>query len=414
MITIAELEKLMGTVLNELKRQRFSKATINNYSRIYSSILKYIKENKIPSFSEKVCVQYVYFRTGYVIEGLYGPGNSKLNIAIRPLQVLNDYINTKTLGFSMRPRTGPYRSPVQFEKEYRAFAREIECRQYAAVTIEATKNSIKKFLTFLEGVGVSSSRSISPKHLTTFLSYYKGNRPKYISKIICELRNYLTFLYDQGFIDKDISQSLPRVKIMRNAFIPYCWKREDVKKLLEAVDRGGPTGKRDYALLLLIIRLGLRVSDVKGLKLSNLDWKRKTISITVQKTKQPLELPLLDDVGWAIIDYIKNGRPQTESDHLFVRHMPPYVAFGKNECFWRRLHRYMVKAGLELSSGEIRCGLHTLRSTLARNMLEAKAPLPVISETLGHRSINTTSIYIKVDLEGLMKCALDPEEVFVP
>ena len=74
----------------------------------------------------------------------------------------------------------------------------------------------------------------------------------------------------------------------------------------------------------------------------------------------------------------------------------------------------MVKAGLELSSGEIRCGLHTLRSTLAKNMLEAKAPLPVISETLGHRSINTTSIYIKVDLEGLMKCALDPEEVFVP
>ena len=164
MITIPRLEKLMEKVLSELKRQRFSKVTINHYSRIYNGILKYLKENRISSFSEKICVQYVYSLTGYLIEGLYGPGNSKLNIAVRPLQVLNDYINTKTLGFSMRPRTAPYRSPVQFEKEYRAFAREIECRQYAKTTIKSTINSIKKFLTFLEGAGVSSSKSITPKH----------------------------------------------------------------------------------------------------------------------------------------------------------------------------------------------------------------------------------------------------------
>jgi len=153
------------------------------------------------------------------------------------------------------------------------------------------------------------------------------------------------------------------------------------------------------------------VSDIRGLKLNNLNWSRKTISLTMQKTKQPLKLPLLDDTGWAIIDYLKNGRPETRCDAVFVRHRAPYDSFGENESFYRELHRYMIKAGLKIPL-DIHCGLHSLRSTLARNMLEARVPLPVISEVLGHQSINTTSIYLKIDLDGLKRCALDPEEVF--
>jgi site-specific recombinase XerD len=130
----------------------------------------------------------------------------------------------------------------------------------------------------------------------------------------------------------------------------------------------------------------------------------------MQKTKRPLDLPLLEDIGWAIIDYLKNGRPQTPSDRVFVRHRAPFNAFGENESFHRELHRYMVKAGLDIPL-DVHCGLHSLRSTLAKNMLENNATLPVISETLGHQNINTTSIYLKIDLAGLRRCALDPDEV---
>jgi integrase len=258
---------------------------------------------------------------------------------------------------------------------------------------------------------VDSSKLIQTKHLTLFLSEYKHCKPKYISAIIQVLRNYLGFLFDHGFINEDISKSLPKVRITRNAFIPYSWKTKDVKKLLEAVDRGDPKGKRDYAILLLAVRLGLRVSDIRGLRLHSLNWSRKTIFLTMQKTKQPLELPLLEDIGWAIIDYLKNGRPETKCDRVFVRHRAPYDSFGENESFYRELHRYMVKAGLEIPL-DLHCGLHSLRSTLAGNLLEARIPLPVISEALGHQSIQTTSIYLKIDLNGLRKCALDPEEVF--
>ena len=405
------LEKSMKSVLRELEYQKYSKSTIDTYSIIYNGILKHMQANKISSFNEQVCIEYVFFRTGYKIDGFYGVGNRKLNHVMKPLQVLVDHIQTGTVKFKTRPKIRPYRCPAQFEEEYQSFQEELIYREYARSTVTSNTEKVNKFLTFLQTCRVNCSKSIHAEHLTTFLSNYKNCKPKYIATIIYVLRNYLAFLYDHGFIDEDISKSLPKVRITRNSFIPYSWKTEDVRKLLEAIDRGGPKGKRDYAILLLVVRLGLRVSDIRGLKFYNLNWSRKTISLTMQKTKQPLKLPLLDDIGWAVIDYLKNGRPETKCDAVFVRHRAPYDSFGENESFYRELHRYMVKAGLEIPL-DFHCGLHSLRSTLARNMLEARVPLPVISETLGHKSIQTTSIYLKIDLSGLKRCALDPEEVF--
>jgi len=411
MSEIQMLKDSMKSVLRELEYQKYSKDAIDTHGRIYNGILNHMQANNISSFNEKVCIEYVFFRTGYAIDGFYGAGNPKLNKVTKPLQVLLDYIQTGTVRFKIRPKNRPYQCPTQFEEEYIAFKEELIYRGYAGTTVVRNTEKVNNFLTFLEIRRVNSSKSIHAEHLTTFLSGYKNCRSNYISIIICVLRNYLTFLYVQGFINEDISKSLPKVRITRNAFIPYSWKREDVDKLLKAIDRGNPKGKRDYAILLLVVRLGLRVSDIRGLKLSNLNWSRKIISLTMQKTKQPLKLPLLDDIGWAIIDYLKNGRPETKCDSVFIRHRAPYDSFGENEYFYQELHRYMIKAGLEIPL-DFHCGLHSLRSTLARNMLEARVALPIISDTLGHQSINTTSIYLKIDLDGLKRCALDPEEVF--
>ena len=147
------------------------------------------------------------------------------------------------------------------------------------------------------------------------------------------------------------------------------------------------------------------------MEITDINWQRKVISLTMHKTGYPIELPLLDDVGWAVIDYLKNGRPDTKCNRLFVRHRAPFDAVGENESFYRELHRYMQAAGI-IPPRDVHCGLHSLRSTLARQMLDTNAPLPIISETLGHQNMNTTSIYLKIDVEGLRKCALDPEEVF--
>ncbi len=234
---------------------------------------------------------------------------------------------------------------------------------------------------------------------------------KYIGTFLYVFRNFFSFLFDRGYISNNLASKLPKVRSLRNTSIPYVWPKEDIQKLLEAIDREDPKGKRDYAILLIAIRLGLRFSDIRSLKHSSINWNRQTINLKMIKTGQPIELPLLKDIGWAIIDYLKNGRPATNSECLFVRHRAPFNALGDHNGFVKELHRYVVKAGVNIPGGMV-YGMHSLRSTLAGNMLEIKSPLPIISEALGHQSVNTTSIYLKIDIEGLRKCALDPEEVF--
>lgn len=128
------------------------------------------------------------------------------------------------------------------------------------------------------------------------------------------------------------------------------------------------------------------------------------------KTKQRVSYPLLDDIGWAIIDYLKHGRPATASPHLFVRHSAPFETFGTHANLHHIITRYTRLAGIRLRTGASR-GMHSLRHTLAGVLLEQGTPLPVIAEILGHMSPLSTGVYLKIDLEGLLQCALDPDEV---
>ncbi len=398
-------------MLKVLEEQSYSPYTIKIQQGVLNGLVKFMESNGLSKLDETVCMDFIRSRTGTNMQGFFGTGDRKTNTFMKPIQNLLYFMENGSVQYQMRPKKPSFKCPKAFEEEHMLFQDELEERHYAKATIISNNQILHKFLLYLELNSVCSSEDIKTSHLMGFLSKYDKAKPKYVATILYILRNYLSFLYQQGFIDHNVAASLPKSRIMRNAFIPYSWHTEDVKKLLNAVDRGAPKGKRDYAILLLIVHLGLRVSDIRGLKLSSLNWTRRTITLTTQKTKQPIELPLLDNIGWAIIDYLKNGRPQTQCDRVFVRHRAPFDSFGENESFYRELHRYMIKAGLD-TPVDVHCGMHSLRSTLARNMLEAKAPLPVISQVLGHQNINTTSIYLKIDINGLRKCTLDPEEVF--
>lgn len=129
----------------------------------------------------------------------------------------------------------------------------------------------------------------------------------------------------------------------------------------------------------------------------------------MQKTKQQLELPLLEDVGWAIIDYLKNGRPETKTDHVFIRHKAPYDGFADNNCLQKMLIRHMDIVKIDTMDDQ-KHGLHSLRCTLGLRLLENGTPLPIISEALGHQSVQTR-FYLKIDMHGLSNCVIDPEEV---
>ncbi len=154
----------------------------------------------------------------------------------------------------------------------------------------------------------------------------------------------------------------------------------------------------------------MRVGDVKSLKLSDLDWRARTISIIQEKTKVKVTYPILNDLGWALIDYLKNGRPICASPYLFVRLCAPYTAFGENANLHNIITKYTRAAGMVVPP-EKRHGLHPLRHSLASTLLEQGTPLPLISEILGQVNSRSTAIYLRISMEGLKAYALDPEEV---
>ena len=141
-----------------------------------------------------------------------------------------------------------------------------------------------------------------------------------------------------------------------------------------------------------------------NLHFSNIDWENDRIRLTQVKTGNPLELPLLTDVGEAIIAYLRNGRPHTESDHVFVRMKPPFTAFHPG-AVGALVHEHLVKAGIHVEGRK--AGSHALRHSLASRLLEHEIPLPVISEILGHVNTQTTMTYLRIDISELKKCALE-------
>lgn len=138
-----------------------------------------------------------------------------------------------------------------------------------------------------------------------------------MASILTTLRVFLRFLFLNQNTQEDLSLKVPKQKKYYYPPIPSVWKQEDVVSMLENIDRGNPTGKRDYAILLLVARLGIRAGDIKSLKLTDLDWENKTIVLKQNKTKRMVSYPILNDIGWALIDYLKEARPVSDSPFVF-------------------------------------------------------------------------------------------------
>jgi len=407
-----DIHGAISAIMESMKRQGVSPNTLKKFKGSYNVFERYLSDNNIEQIGEKICLEYVYKRTGQRLERFECiASNRQAGHLMRSLLLLLRYLEDGQFHDNVRKTKPAFVCPVCFTTEFEAFCEEMVYRGYSQATIENRTKKVQRLIEYLVTQGVTSSSGIVIQHIENYLKTIENKSGWYVGGFFYVFKNFFSFLYERGYTDHDLSPMLPKVRISRNASIPYVWSKADLQKLLGAIDRADPKGKRDYAILLIAIRLGLRIGDIRNLKKSSINWNRKAINLKMSKTGQHIELPLLKDVGWAIIDYLQNGRPVTNSERLFVRHKAPFNAFGDYHSFSTELHRYILKVGLNIPGGK-RHGMHSLRSTLAGNMLKIKSPLTIISEALGHQSIDTTSIYLKIDVEGLRKCALDPEEVF--
>jgi integrase len=241
-----------------------------------------------------------------------------------------------------------------------------------------------------------------------FVATLAGYQVKTVEQKLCAVRSFLRFAAVDGLVAVATLDAVPAVPSSKQARIPSVWERGDVARILDAVDRGNPGGKRDYAIILLIARLGLRGVDVRRLEFGDFDWPGNRLSIVQAKTGHRVQLPLLKEVGWAVIDYIRHARPVCDCPQVFLRHTAPIGPFSDDD----HLHQILVKharvAHVRVSEKR-RHGMHSLRHTLATRLMEDGTPVEQIADILGHQSIESTGVYLKSSLGLLAKCALDPD-----
>ena len=215
------------------------------------------------------------------------------------------------------------------------------------------------------------------------------------------LRSFLQYARYRGKIKLDLAAAVPTVANWSMSSIPRAIPADQVRQLLASIDRGTPAGCRDYAILLLLARLGLRSGEVASLELDNIDWNVGQLSVR-GKSGQRTELPLSAEVGEAIATYLRRGRPQSASRRVFLRVKAPIRGFrgasGVGSIVYHRLQR----AGIDAPTH----GAHQFRHGLATQMLRQGASLDEIGEVLGHHNPQTTTIYTKVDLDALRTLAL--------
>jgi len=276
-------------------------------------------------------------------------------------------------------------------------------------SIRNYRHHLVRFEGYLARVGVAGLEELSPALLSAFVAERAGAGLSRTTLRDCcgVLRVFLRYAHREGAVGCDLSGVMEWPQAYRLSGIPRSITWAEVGQVLSGVDRRTPAGKRDYAILLLLVTYGLRGREVAALTLDDIDWKRERLAVPERKAGHSTAFPLSASVGEALIDYLRHGRPQSPDRHVFFRAVAPVEPIGPAAVSSRARH-YLLKAGIEVP----RPGSHTLRHTCVQRLVDADFALKTIGDFVGHRSPKSTEIYAKVAVESLREVALgDGEEV---
>jgi len=397
-------------VKSELLRLGASETTLNSYSRYgFAPILYFFShfdESTYSSDSLKELVEEV--RNCYELK--------EISIAFyQPMYRVATFIETyHSLGHLERrsfKRNGDllYNLPVELEKLVQFFAERIlNYRSWSPNTIVSCCSNIRGFLSCLEGGGTTEASGITRKAVNDGITQYAVGRGYGVKQSLGHIRIFLRLLFEEGALSDDLSEAMPELT-PRRTVVRHSYSNEEIDRLLASTDKNTATGKRDYAIMLVAIKTGLRSVDIANLKFQNIDWRLNEIRIVQKKTGNALSLPLMPEVGNAIADYILTSRPECSTDHVFLTstNAPQRIQRTTISAMARK---YTTLAGI---CDEIyrRRGFHSFRRSYAVNLLESATPIDMLSELLGDVDINSVKPYLAIDETGLRDCAIDLDSI---
>jgi len=252
-------------------------------------------------------------------------------------------------------------------------------------------------------------RRLDPSDVIRFVSTMTGRfSPRSMKAVGTALRSFFRFLRTEGVCDERLELAIPRVAHWRLSTLPRSVSDEQLDQVLASFDLATPCGYRDRAIVLCLATLGLRPGEVAGLRLDDVDWRAGTLHLRTRKTGRGAVLPLPRDAGRALVDYLRRERPRTGERRVFVQHLgrhrgEPISSAVVSAAVVRALRRAKVTAPLE--------GAYVFRHTVASRMVRRGTSLKEVADFLGHRSLDTTTIYAKLDVPALREVALPWPEV---
>jgi len=285
---------------------------------------------------------------------------------------------------------------------YRAYL--VRVRGFARSTVKNHCNTADDLLRFAGfDRKPESLRDFGQFQIESFLrEKSKGLTRGSLQHSVAHVRSFLRFLSSRGDIGPRLDMSIDTPRLYRGEQLSRALRWDTVQAFLAAIDRHTALGRRDYAMFMLIASYGLRVSEVAALRLDDIDWRRERICVQRRKVSTPLILPLTAEAGAALLDYLRHDRPQVSHRQIFLRvRIPwgPLVPTAVSEAF----QAWKVRSCVQMGAG----GPHCIRHSLAVHMLRAGASLKMIGDLLGHRSHESTSVYLRLHVEDLRDAALD-------
>jgi integrase/recombinase XerD len=402
------LKELLQDLEQELLRLGYTEGSMKFYRNRWQKIIKFAEERNETYYSEQLGIDFVEGSFQIFQKDFDKTLSQKDTQELRIIRMIGDFqLHNTVLRRYYKHRellTDPYYKSISSD-----FKNHCKFKSYSKVTVDHYVNQAERFMDYLVSQGIYDCRNINLSIIHSYIKTLAGYTYKTVEQNICSVRAFLRYLLEQDILKIDLAAKTPMVQARKQARIPSVWTKEELHALIGAIDRGSPKGKRDYAIILLACMLGLRVTDIKNLTFDCFHWQEKKLIFIQSKTRQTVILPIPSEVGWAVIDYLKYGRPKVDSSIIFIRHMAPFLPFSEGDHLTQLIRDYMRVA--HLPTLKKHRGMHSLRHTAASRMLEHGTPLVVISDILGHMDTDSTAVYLKVDLNRLKDCCLNMPEV---
>ena len=402
------LVELLLDLEQEMLRLGYTEGSMKFYRRRWKSLLQFAQDRGEIYYSEQLGLDFIEEHFHILEKDSKRPLSQPETQELRVIRVIGDFQLHQTVLRRYYKHKNILINPyfINISNRFKQYCVESD---YSKATVDHYSKQSTRFMDYLVSQGINICEEISLPLINDYIKTLAGYSYKTVEQNICSLRAFFRFLLDVEEVHTDFAAKMPMVQARKQTRIPSVWTKTELKKLIDAIDLGSPIGKRDYAIILLVCCLGIRCTDIKNLKIENFHWAEKKLVFNQSKTAETLSLPLTSETGWAVIGYLKYGRPKIDSPYLFLKHMAPFGPFSEANHLNQLIKRYMELA--HIPTLKKRRGMHSLRHTLASRLLENDTPLATISDILGHVSIESTAVYLKVDIKKLKECALAFEEV---